>query len=89
MGLAAYGKEGVNLSDLIKIRNAESRYNVDIENMCRHVAPTIYEAHYSDALVEHVGDNRDGCPADQSKNGIATSPIAVQSSIGSLCDPTC
>ncbi len=67
MGLAAYGKEGVDLSRFVHPTN--QGYNVDIENMCRHVVPnaTIYEAHYSDALVEHLGQPRrlPGGPIEQ------------------------
>ena len=77
MGLAAYGKEGVDLSRFVHPTN--QGYNVDIENMCRHVVPnaTIYEAHYSDALVEHLGQPR-RLPADQSNNFIATSPMQLK-----------
>ena len=47
--------------------------------MCRHVVPnaTIYEAHYSDALVEHLGQPRrlPGGPIEQFH---ATSPMQLK-----------
>ncbi len=67
MGLAALGKEGVDLSPFI--RATSNGYDVDITNMCRNIVPnaTIYEAHYSDALVEHLGKLRrlPGGPIEQ------------------------
>jgi len=67
MGLAAYGKDGIDLSRFAHV--TDDGYNVDIENMCRHIVPnaTIYEAHYSDALVEYLGHPRrlPGGPVEQ------------------------
>ena len=81
MGLAAFGEEGVNLSDRpLPIRNAE--YNVDIENMCRHVVPNQRSTRPIIVMPWlNISDNRDGFPADQSNNFIATS-LCRSKSIG-------
>ena len=48
MGLAAYGKEGVDLSPFAS--TTSEGYNIDVDNMCRHIVPnaTVFEAHYSE-----------------------------------------
>lgn len=58
MGLAAYGKEGVDLSPFAS--TTSEGYNIDVDNMCRHIVPnaTVFEAHYSEKLLNLLGGPR-------------------------------
>ena len=81
MGLAAFGEEGVNLSDLIKIRNAEFQVNETLFHRDDIAAPTMYEPYYNQALIDLLGPPRlPGAKIEKRHKDIA---FAVQSLVES------